>query len=97
MAPSPFGIIFPRGQRIGWAGYGWGAATALASTALAVVMFSRFELSNPIMVYLLGVVVVAARWGRGPSVAAAILSVAAFDFLFVPPTTPSPWPTPSTW
>src|SRR5262249_21948777 len=36
-------------------------------------------------VYLVGVVVVAVRWGRGPSILASILSVAAFDFLFVPP------------
>ena len=37
------------------------------------------------MVYLLGVVVVATRYGRGPSLLASILSVAAFDFFFVPP------------
>ena len=37
------------------------------------------------MVYLLGVVVVATRCGRGPSLLASVLSVAAFDFFFVPP------------
>jgi two-component system sensor histidine kinase KdpD len=37
------------------------------------------------MTYLLGVVAVAARWGRGPAVLAVLLSVAAFDFFFVPP------------
>jgi two-component system sensor histidine kinase KdpD len=37
------------------------------------------------MVYLLGVAFVASRLGRGPSALAAVLSVAAFDFLFVPP------------
>ena len=37
------------------------------------------------MVYLLGIVLVAARFGRGPSVLAAVLSVGLFDFLFVPP------------
>ena len=37
------------------------------------------------MVYLLGVAFVAARHGRLPSVLASILSVAAFDFFFVPP------------
>jgi two-component system sensor histidine kinase KdpD len=37
------------------------------------------------MVYLLGIVVVAMRTGRGPSLLAAVLSVAAFDFFFVPP------------
>jgi two-component system sensor histidine kinase KdpD len=37
------------------------------------------------MVYLLGLVPVAARYGRGASVLASVLSVAAFDFFFVPP------------
>ena len=48
-------------------------------------MFRHFEPSNLIMVYLLGVVVTATRWGRWPSLLAALLSVAAFDFFFVPP------------
>ena len=37
------------------------------------------------MVYLLGVIIVATRYGRGPSLLATLLSVAAFDFFFVPP------------
>jgi two-component system sensor histidine kinase KdpD len=41
--------------------------------------------SNLIMVYLLGVAFVATFCGRKPSVLAAVLSVAAFDFFFVPP------------
>ena len=40
---------------------------------------------NVVMVYLLGVVVVALRFGRGPSILASLLGVAAFDFFFVPP------------
>jgi two-component system sensor histidine kinase KdpD len=48
-------------------------------------LFPSFEEANLVMVYLLGVVLVAARWGRGPSVLASILSVAAFDFFFVLP------------
>ena len=37
------------------------------------------------MVLLLGVVVVSARYRRGPALLASLLSIAAFDFLFVPP------------
>lgn len=37
------------------------------------------------MLFLLGVVFIAFRFGRGPSVLAAVLNVAAFDFFFVPP------------
>src|SRR5256886_9951627 len=48
-------------------------------------MFPFFELANLIMTYLLAVVVIATRHGRGPSVVASVMSVAAFDFFFVPP------------
>jgi two-component system sensor histidine kinase KdpD len=37
------------------------------------------------MVYLLAVVLLAARYGRGPAIATSVLGVAAFDFFFVPP------------
>jgi two-component system sensor histidine kinase KdpD len=37
------------------------------------------------MVFLLGVVFVAHRYGRGPAVAAAVANVLVFDFFFVPP------------
>jgi two-component system sensor histidine kinase KdpD len=37
------------------------------------------------MVYLVGVVVIAARYGRGPSIAAAVSSSLAFDFFFTRP------------
>jgi two-component system sensor histidine kinase KdpD len=37
------------------------------------------------MLYLLGIVVVAARVGYGPSMTAAVLAALAFDFFFVPP------------
>ena len=56
----------------------------LASGAAALV-FRRTELADIVMVYLLGIVLVATRFGRGPSLLASLLSVATFDFLFVPP------------
>ena len=46
---------------------------------------ARFAPPNLIMIYLLGVVIVAARWGAGPSFSPRSSSVAAFDFFFVPP------------
>jgi len=57
----------------------------LVSTVLARLMLPYFESSNVVMVYMLGIVIVATQYGRGPSVLASILSVAAFDFFFVPP------------
>ncbi len=65
--------------------YLMGLTVVVACTLLAWGMSRRFELSNIVMVYLLGVVLVAARYGFGPSVLAAVLGVAAFDFFFVPP------------
>ncbi len=45
------------------------------------------HLSEPdlVLLYLLVVVIAAARFGRGPSLLAATLSVLAFDFFFIPP------------
>jgi two-component system sensor histidine kinase KdpD len=60
------------------------AVVALASAAAGLV-FRRTEQADIIMVYLLGILIVATRFGRGPSLLASLLSVAAFDFLFVPP------------
>jgi two-component system sensor histidine kinase KdpD len=68
-----------------WPGYATAVAVVAVSTALAWLMFPHFELANIIMTYLLGVVAVAARTGRGPAVLASGLTVVAFDFFFVPP------------
>ncbi|HTL47058.1 MAG TPA: ATP-binding protein [Verrucomicrobiae bacterium] len=38
-----------------------------------------------IIFYLLGVVIIALKWGRGPAIASSIASVLAFDYLFIPP------------
>ncbi len=65
--------------------YVFAALVVAVGTALSSFMSRHFESSNLIMVYLLGVVVVSTRCGRGPSLLAAILSVAAFDFFLVPP------------
>ncbi|HKQ61961.1 MAG TPA: sensor histidine kinase KdpD [Candidatus Polarisedimenticolaceae bacterium] len=82
--PARAALTAPSGP-IDWTRYGWGAAIVAGATALIGLMFPYFAPSNLVMIYLVGVVVVARRWGRGPSIVAAVLSVAAFDFLFVPP------------
>ncbi len=67
----------------------WGSAQALAAvlgtTGVAWLMSPVSELANVAMLYLLAIVVVATRHGRGPAALASVLSVAAFDFVFVPP------------
>jgi len=62
-----------------------GIAITAAATGICALMFDHFALLNLAMVYLLCVVVVAYLYGRGPSVLTSLLSVAAFDFFFVPP------------
>ncbi|HEY0553987.1 MAG TPA: DUF4118 domain-containing protein, partial [Thermoanaerobaculia bacterium] len=56
-----------------------------AATALSVLAQPYLGPTNLVMIFLLGVVATAFRFGRGPSILAAVLSVAAFDFFFVPP------------
>jgi two-component system sensor histidine kinase KdpD len=68
-----------------WPGYAWAAATSIALTLVCTPLASVLELSNIVMLFLLGVVGVAMRFGRGPSALAALLNVAAFDYFFVPP------------
>src|SRR5574341_1189349 len=66
-------------------GYAYASLGVLIATAVAWLMFPYFGAANLIMMYLIAVIVIAIRCGRGPSVLASVLSVAAFDFFFVPP------------
>jgi two-component system sensor histidine kinase KdpD len=68
-----------------WPGYAWAAASSVVVTLLATPLAHVLELANIVMLFLLGVVGVAMRFGRGPAAFAAMLNVAAFDFFFVPP------------
>ena len=65
--------------------YAWTVLACVATTACAAFLDRYFDLANIVMVFLLTVVLVAARWGRGPAVLGAVLNVLAFDFFFVPP------------
>jgi two-component system sensor histidine kinase KdpD len=65
--------------------YAAGAAIVIAATLFSRFAIGRSELADVAMVMLLGVVVVAMRFGHGPSLLATILSIFAFDFFFVPP------------
>ncbi|MFI5183360.1 MAG: DUF4118 domain-containing protein [Vicinamibacteria bacterium] len=54
-------------------------------TLISWGMFPFFAASNLVLVYILGVAFVATRYERGPAILASFLSVACFDFFFVPP------------
>jgi len=65
--------------------YRFAVSTVLVCTLIGWLVFRQLSVTDVAMVYLLGAMVVASRCGRGPSVMTAVLSIALFDFLFVPP------------
>jgi two-component system, OmpR family, sensor histidine kinase KdpD len=86
-APAPAGRppVTPATETWAWRAYGGAVLIVAACTAIAAFMQRHFDPPNLTMIYLFGVVVAAIAFGRGPAVVAAVLSVAVFDFLFVPP------------
>ena len=68
-----------------WVRYGLALGACAATTLITHLLVPYFDLANIVMVFLLAVVVVGVSLGRGPSVLAAFVNVAAFDFFFVPP------------
>lgn len=68
-----------------WRRYAWAVASSVAITLAATPLLDVFDLANIVLLFLLGVVLVAVKLGRGPAALAAFLNVAAFDFFFVAP------------
>ncbi len=82
-APPRIGRSEPGRARL-WP-WAWTGLVVAACSIAAQLMHGRFGLVNLVMVYLVGVMVVATRFDRGHAIAASVASVAAFDFFFVPP------------
>jgi two-component system, OmpR family, sensor histidine kinase KdpD len=77
----------PRVDR-GWAPldhYGWATVAVGICAALCFAVFRYVTLTDVAMVFLLVVAVLGARYERGPTIVASFLSIALFDFFFVPP------------
>jgi two-component system sensor histidine kinase KdpD len=68
-----------------WTQYLAAAGIILLVAAGMLAMRSHLNPIDVAMLFLLAVVVVASRYPRGPAVLASLLSIALFDFLFVPP------------
>ncbi len=66
-------------------GYAAAVAVTTGVTAVDWYGFGQSKLTDVVMVYVLGVALVSLQFGYGPSIIAAVLSVMAFDFFFVPP------------
>ena len=76
--------LVPRPNQ-GWQGYLVSAGLVIAVTLAGLPIRAAIAPTNLVMLYLLAVVIAATRWGRGPSVLSAVLSVLFFDFFLVPP------------
>jgi two-component system, OmpR family, sensor histidine kinase KdpD len=65
----------------------WILSTGIVAfcTSVSALMFPYFNIVDLAMVYLLGIMIVANYTSKGPALLAALLSVASFDFFFVPP------------
>ena len=68
-------------QQIPWKRYWAGLAITIACSAVALPFTSRLELTNLVMIYLLGATIAALRLGRGPAIVTALANVFAFDFV----------------
>jgi two-component system sensor histidine kinase KdpD len=68
-----------------WPAYVKAAIGCGLAGIVAEPMHTHFDLANIVMIFLLAVVLVGVRYGRGPAVVASFLSVGIFDFFYVPP------------
>jgi two-component system sensor histidine kinase KdpD len=72
-------------ERTPWSAYAWAALFVLVTTGLAVVVRALYSVPDLEILYVVTIMLAALRLGRAPSLVAAALSVAAYDFWFVPP------------
>jgi len=68
-----------------WPGYAWALCYCAVATGLSMLAFPALHQTNIVMLFLLAVVAVALRHGRGPAALASVVSVGLFDFFFVQP------------
>jgi len=70
---------------VSWRGYLFAVVVVALATVLVKLWAHVLAEANLVMVYQLAVVLTAIKYGRGPSILSALISVMAFDFFFVPP------------
>ncbi len=83
-APPAPDAARPRGTHP-LAGYAWALCYCAAAAGISALAFPALHQTNIVMLFLLAVVGVALRHGRGPAALASVVSVGLFDFLFVQP------------
>jgi two-component system sensor histidine kinase KdpD len=77
----------PPPRRVPWRNYAWTAVVMALCLALAeLAELADLAEPNVVILFLLGVLFVSARYGRGPGIAASVAAVLLYDFFVVPPT-----------
>jgi len=77
--PLPFRRPPPLGQ------YAWAAGVVGLASALGLALRAFLSTTDVAMLYLLAAVVIGSRVRQRPALFGSVLSIAAFDFCFVPP------------
>ena len=85
VAAKPDGQKYHPGHVIPWFDYLASLGLVAAATVLAFLVRPLLSPTNMVMIYLLAVVIAAARLGLKPAVLTAAAGVLAFDFFFIPP------------
>lgn len=79
------GIVETVETKSEWSGYLWGVLAPLICTAIDWPLRHWLGPASILMIYLLGVFLVASRYGRGASIVASVLSAPVFAFYFAKP------------
>lgn len=75
------------GGRFGPArGYAWGLVVLVACTAFWKIGAPVVHVAESVMLFPIGILFVATRFGIGPAICTTVSGVLLYDFLFIPPT-----------
>ncbi len=84
LAAAPFvAPTFRRPKK--WLGYVWAAGVTVLATLVSTSLFGQPEPTNHLILYLLGVLFIASRFGFWPSAAAALMATLSSDYLHMAP------------
>jgi two-component system sensor histidine kinase KdpD len=77
----------PRGvdRYASWRGYGWGLVAVAASNVFLGAVFHYLRLSDLLLISILSVAAISARFPLGPSLFTALITAVSFDYFFIPP------------
>lgn len=70
---------------VNWRSYGISIGIVIVATLVDLLLYPFLNTNNLIMIYLLGLTIVALLGQIGPSILAVILSTLICDFIFIPP------------